>query len=211
MPRVRSQRICANPLCAKLFSPHPANVAQGRGLYCSRPCGYACKRSQAEAERFWRKVLVCIHGLDCIYCCWEWQGLLDRNGYPKFHCKRDGRWGQIPAQQLGWSLLNDQPFPEGMMGLHHCDNPPCVNGMHIYSGTHRDNILDAYKRGQWIPPQIGVYGEKTGHAKLKDADIPRIRTMRAQGMTLKAIGLMFGVHLSTIHLIVHGHHGTHVP
>jgi hypothetical protein len=36
--------------------------------------------------------------------------------------------------------------------LHHCDNPPCCNPLHLYAGTQRQNIHDAIARGRFSPP-----------------------------------------------------------
>ena len=46
-------------------------------------------------------------------------------------------------------------------------------------------------------------GEENPQAKLTAAQVHKIRILRPS-MTLKALGEMFGVHLSTIHLICSG-------
>lgn len=39
------------------------------------------------------------------------------------------------------------PVPEGLLVLHHCNNPKCVNPHHLYAGTHSDNVQDALRAG----------------------------------------------------------------
>lgn len=39
------------------------------------------------------------------------------------------------------------PIPRGAMVLHNCDNPCCMNPMHLRLGTGVDNANDMYERG----------------------------------------------------------------
>src|SRR5262245_56916796 len=92
MTSVPLQRICANLVCSKVFTPRPTNVAQGAGFYCCLPCARANRPRKPIAERFWAKVLLCKHGPECPYCCWPWQGHLDQDGYGVLKMKIDGKW-----------------------------------------------------------------------------------------------------------------------
>jgi hypothetical protein len=40
------------------------------------------------------------------------------------------------------------PFDKSLHVLHRCDNPPCVRPDHLFLGTPKDNILDAYRKGR---------------------------------------------------------------
>ena len=73
-------------------------------------------------ERFWSRVAVVEDG------GWEWAGPTNPFGYGNI-----GVDGQVcNAHRVSWEL-HYGPIPEGMWGLHHCDNPPCVRPTHLYS------------------------------------------------------------------------------
>ncbi len=72
--------------------------------------------------------------------CWPWSS------------KR--RYGQVrmggtstQAHRHAWILTNGA-IPDGMLALHKCDNPPCVNPAHLFLGTHLDNSLDRDRKGR---------------------------------------------------------------
>ena len=74
--------------------------------------------------------------------CWVWSGTMHRSGY--------GTWGRELAHRHSWELANG-PIPEGAWILHHCDNKPCVNPLHLYAGTRAENVQDAVDRGRIKP------------------------------------------------------------
>lgn len=40
------------------------------------------------------------------------------------------------------------PVPEGHQVLHHCDNPPCIEARHLWTGTEADNMADRDRKGR---------------------------------------------------------------
>lgn len=70
--------------------------------------------------------------------CWEWNGnTSDRRGYGslRFH----GR--TVKAHRLAYSTWVGE-IPEGMVVMHLCDNPPCINPDHLKVGTNDENMQD---------------------------------------------------------------------
>jgi hypothetical protein len=53
-----------------------------------------------------------------------------------------------PASQVAWSLHRGKPWPVGMDAAHTCDNPGCVNPLHIFPATPSANALDASAKGR---------------------------------------------------------------
>jgi hypothetical protein len=79
--------------------------------------------------------------------CWEWQGSRYPTGYGKF---RPSGPKQGYAHRFAYEFWHG-PIPEGMLVMHSCDNPPCVNPQHLSVGTYSDNAQDRENkgRGRW--------------------------------------------------------------
>ncbi len=89
-----------------------------------------------RADRFWQKV-------NKTDDCWFWTGMKSPKGYGKFWTgKKFER-----AHRFSYTL-NVGTIPLGMLVLHHCDNPCCVNPIHLFVGTHADNTRDKMAKGR---------------------------------------------------------------
>lgn len=77
--------------------------------------------------------------------CWPWVGPTDRVGYGAY-CFISHE-GPIPAHRIAYGLANGG-IPDGLHVLHKCDNRPCCNPAHLYTGTHTDNMADMRMRGR---------------------------------------------------------------
>src|SRR5262245_52177383 len=165
------------------------------------PCGISLNGwrlsmyASSVLNRFWEKVKVCEHGLACPYCCFEWQASTNHWGYGMLAMKKNGKWMPTRAHRIGWEILNDQPLPPDKLALHHCDNPPCCNGFHVYPGTFKDNSQDAVQRGRLEGRYHGAgrRGEKVPTSRLKEEDVVHIRALYLQGLNVSALSQRFGI------------------
>ncbi len=104
------------------------------------PCHQKCSHTPvAIAARFWAKV-----DRQDDSSCWEWQGAKVSQGYGWLSI---GHNHQEYAHRMAWELVYG-PIPEGIQVCHHCDNPPCVNPVHLWLGTQTDNIADRDRKGR---------------------------------------------------------------
>lgn len=87
-------------------------------------------------QRFWNKV-------EKTDGCWLWTASTFTDGYGKF--KFDGK--NRRAHRMSWIMENGE-IPDGMVVLHSCDTPLCVNPAHLSLGTPKDNTQDMIKKNR---------------------------------------------------------------
>jgi hypothetical protein len=146
-------------------------------------------------ERFWSRVIK--RG-----SCWEYTSPRDARGYGKIGL--GGRNGKdMLAHRFSWELHNG-PVPEGLCVCHRCDNPPCVNPVHLFLGTTGDNTADAARKGRL------ARGERVKGAKLTAEAVREIRREAAAGTPQRALAGRFGVGEGAISMIVNRRLWRHV-
>lgn len=88
---------------------------------------------------------------------------------------------------------------------HTCDNPRCINPVHLQAGTQLDNVRDMHERGR--AGDCRNFGKANGRAVLSDAEVRQIRSEYIKGSRLyglPALAAKYGVGTSQIHRIVKG-------
>ena len=100
--------------------------------------------------------------------CWLWQGnfLKTGLGYGRINANRKSHM----AHRLSYEFLVG-PLEDGLLALHKCDNPRCVNPHHLYAGTHKDNAIDRATR----KPNSYAVGANAAKAKLTEDQVISIR------------------------------------
>lgn len=153
-------------------------------------------------ERFWAKVDK--QGPDE---CWEWRSSLNSKGYGRISM---GKTDQMFAHRLSYEL-HFGPIPDGLLVCHRCDNPPCVNPSHLFTGTRSDNMLDCSQKGRHGArqhPERLSRGINRPAAKLTNAAVVEIR--KASG-THREIASRFSISHGVVGRIRRRKIWTHVP
>lgn len=194
-------RICQH--CGGEFSTcHP-----GRAKFCGQPCYFEASRLRNPARtRFLSMVEVA--GDDE---CWLWKGKPLQTGYGQFWL--NGK--NVTAHRASYTLLKGV-IPDGMLVLHRCDNPQCVNPRHLFPGTHADNMVDKVSKGRGNSPTGGRHGSKTmphrvprgeakaAQAKLTNEAVLDARAQVAAGALQRDVAARLNVSPSLISRVVRG-------
>ena len=125
--------------------------------------------------------------------CWPWLGSKREDGYGRFQIGPK----RVRANRYSLELALKRQLGDGLMALHRCDNPPCVNPAHLYEGTFFDNEHDAVARGRAkFPTPPDNSGEHNGCAKLTPALVRQIRARRDAGLRWREIAAEVGMSMS---------------
>lgn len=110
-----------------------------KGEYLRVLQGHHGRTPEEFAQYFWKRVDKSPHPKGC----WLWTGSKNRQGYGETMFRKR----HLRANRVAYELANG-PIPEGLMVLHSCDNPPCVNPDHLFLGTGTDNMQDCIRKGR---------------------------------------------------------------
>lgn len=113
--------------------------------------------------------------------CWEFTGARNNMGYGVIRV--DGRKNLL-AHRVAYDLVVDD-IPDGMIVLHKCDNPACINPEHLKLGSMKDNSIDMTSKGR-------------GTSLLDEDKVRQIRKMFDQGMKGTDIAKIFNVTKTTV-------------
>lgn len=124
--------------------------------------------------------------------CYEFTGHCNPDGYGNIRYKNI----HIGAHRLAYMLCIGD-IPKGMLIMHTCDNPPCVNPEHLQLGTQEDNVRDRVSKGR----SADYSGLNNPRSKLDARDIARILELRTKGWTCEAIATVVGASSSHVNRI----------
>jgi hypothetical protein len=160
----------------------------------------ALKRWPVTADRFWCNVNkngpVPPHRPD-LGPCWEWTAHVLDSGYGESTYK--GK--QMRAHRISF-LIHTGTLTPGMCVCHKCDNRRCVNPLHLFEGTKKQNTHDMIEKGRddLAHPQPG---ELNGSVKLSSAQVLEIRSAyKGENGQQTSLAKQYGVSQAAIWNIV---------
>lgn len=188
--------------CGKVFWAPTKEINRGGGKFCSQTCFFN-SRVISTGQQFVRHA-----GEPNEFGCMLWTGMVLENGYGKFYrSRRDTEDGKrnIIAHRFAFEFAHG-PIPDGMGVLHRCDeNYPvsdityrrCVNPLHLFIGTQRDNNNDKVAKGRQMK------GEKHPFATVTDEIVRSMRRRYDAGLaTQSRLARELGMSIANVSHIV---------
>jgi hypothetical protein len=146
-------------------------------------------------QRFWEKV-----DKNGSNGCWIWTG----------NTKHSEGYGRIlvfgkrmKAHRFSWQLAHGS-LPSELDVCHTCDNPACVNPMHLFLGTHKENMQDKALKCR------ALHDERHPMAKLTRPQVIEILSLCDKGHTRVALSKKFHVSEAAISAIANGKSWKHI-
>jgi len=129
---------CAVDDCDKPLKKHDLT-------YCSMHRARLQRNGRLELEQPTERIKRCVK-VNKDTGCWEWTKYLNEFGYGRmrFNGKKE------LSHRVSYTVFVE-PIPDGLLVLHTCDNPRCVNPEHLFLGTDKDNFEDAVAKGRINP------------------------------------------------------------
>lgn len=211
---------CAN--CGVVMMMQPSHIQlRGTRNYCSRACFKEFRAKQYDNSEYVKERLMSNIKVNEATGCWEWQKGKGHWGYGSTYYKGRG----MHTHRLSYIIFKGE-IEDDLFVLHHCDNPPCVNPDHLYTGTPKDNSRDMMDRGRH--PRTGGKGDRHGRrtkpeawkdfnlgsrnpkAKIREEQVKEIILLKQSGMSTKDLSQMFDLDKSQINRICNRTNWGHV-
>lgn len=146
--------------------------------------------------------------------CWNWIGAKSGNGYGVSSINGV----QMYAHRAQYERWNRTTIGSGLVVMHSCDNPSCVNPFHLSVGTQKQNLEDAKNKGRMASgcnhglvknKGAAARGERIASSKLTADQVADIRRLYVKGKpgnkseaSLSGLARKYSVSFQTISKIV---------
>ena len=179
---LRGNDLGSENYCSVKVSRTPA-MQRGEGRHSRRRGLTRAELSEVTIRRFRQKIQI-------TPTCWLWTGTKVRNGYGQVYTgdKPGGQKDRHYAHRVAYVLAHGS-IPGGLVVMHTCDVPGCVNPAHLVLGTQQANIADrdAKGRGAKVKPTIRVISAEGVRLIRERRDIPSAQWANAFGVCVSHI------------------------
>lgn len=150
--------------------------------------------------------------------CWPYTGFLDKDGYGMFQIGSRSTRQTCRAHRVAFFLYY-QVDPVDFQVLHRCDNPPCCNPIHLFTGTNQDNRDDCVRKGRQavannngarLYPERIYRGEQIHRARLTECDVRDILIRLANNESQASIARYYHVVRGAVCAISKGRTWKHI-
>jgi hypothetical protein len=154
--------------------------------------------SEADIKRFGEKYLK-----NDVTGCWVWSAAVMTTGLPygKFTFMRrtetEVKNVTKPAHHAAFWIANGRWPATGMVLMHSCDRPGCVNPEHLAEGTPKQNSADMTSKSRQAK------GTRHWKNKLTESQVLEIRRAFDSGEPIGAIGERFDTNEGNVWFIGH--------
>lgn len=94
---------------------------------------------------------------------------------------------------------------KGMVVIHDCDNPACVNPNHLKIGSQKDNLADMHRKNR------AAKGGHHGNSKLSESDVIAAKQKHKSGISIYRLAKLYDVNWTTMNRAVQGDTWRHIP
>lgn len=116
-----------------------------------------------------------------IDACWIWRGTINSGGYGVFNIGCIVSAHRAAYELFVGHILSDQTREV----CHRCDVPLCVNPLHLFLGTHRQNLQDAIDKGRLTYRRM--------------MDVQKFHELLSSGMSQAEMARRLGVSSTAVH------------
>lgn len=176
-------------------------LAQGLSYQCKGCKSGWPKPKPTLEERFWAKV-------EKTEACWLWTSTVVSEAFPygQISDAYKGKKRTRLAHRLSYEM-HYGAIPDDLKVLHSCDNPRCVNPIHLWLGTSLDNARDCVQKQR----HVALRGAEHANARLTEENVRDIKqSYKKRVVTLEMLARKYDVSPSTVHYILQGKLWRHV-